>query len=109
MAGQGESIRPTEEGSAHGPELVQTFLCVFLVDLQGVLRCSLLEPDDVPELVEIPRRQPRGAAPHRVDLLQEDGVSIAAEDVGEPRSRTVAFFVEDGRIVVHSHGEEKTL
>lgn len=42
-------------------------------------------------------------------LLWKNGILIAAEDVGGPKSRTVRLFVGDGSVLVKSHGEEVAL
>ena len=42
-------------------------------------------------------------------LLWKNGIMIAAEDVGGKRSRTVRFFVGDGRVVISSRGQDVEL
>ena len=42
-------------------------------------------------------------------LLWKNGILIAAEEVGGQKSRTVRLFVDDGRVVISSAGQEEEL
>lgn len=42
-------------------------------------------------------------------LLSKNGISIAAEDVGGSKSRTVRFWIRNGTVTVSSGGIEETL
>ena len=42
-------------------------------------------------------------------LFWKNNVMIAAEDVGGERSRTAYFFIDSGRVVIKSQGEEREL
>ena len=42
-------------------------------------------------------------------LLWKNGILVAAEEVGGQKSRTVRLFVDDGRVVISSAGQEEEL
>jgi chemotaxis protein CheD len=42
-------------------------------------------------------------------LLWKNGISLEAEDVGGPASRTIHFEVASGRVLLSSHGTKRPL